>query len=276
MNLARTLAVLWRRRVLVAVGVLVAAVAATLSVSQVSLAPPSLESRANVFAAASSEMLVDTPDSAVADVNAELTPLSTRAEVFTRFLTSTDAVDRIAAVAGVPADALEARGPFQINLPEAERVPTAEERSSQIIGEDAVYRLRFESPPELPLITAFSQAPTEDEAVALAAAVPRVLQGYVRAAQRREQTPPARRVTIRELGQAEGAVVNEGAGVQIAVLVFLTVLVGWCMLLIPAHTIARGWREIDPEDEGFAPGPHRNGHGSAQHVPPPRQPEKAS
>lgn len=250
MGVARTLAVLWQRKFLVALGVLVAAAAATLSVYQFSLAPPSLESRANVFASASTEMLVDTPDSAVADVMADLTPLSVRAEVFTRFLTSTAAVDRIAAVAKVPADAVEARGPFQLNVPEAERVPTAEKRSSQIIGEDAVYRLRFESPPDLPLITVFSQAPTQAEAVALAAAVPKVLQGYVRQAQVREDTPPARRITIRELGRAEGAIVNEGADVQIAALVFFTVLIGWCMLLIPAHTIARGWREINLETAG--------------------------
>jgi hypothetical protein len=35
---------------------------------------------------------------------------------------------------------------------------------------------------------------------------------------------------------------------QIATLVFLVVLAGWCMLLIPAQTIARGWREIDAAD----------------------------
>jgi hypothetical protein len=125
------------------------------------------------------------------------------------------------------------------------------------------------------LITVFSQAPTREEAIALAAAVPQVLQGYVREAQQREATPAARRITIRELGQAQGAVVNEGASAQIAALVFLSVLVGWCMLLIPAHTIARGWREIDPEDDG--PGSRRNGngHGPPAHVPPPRQAEKA-
>jgi hypothetical protein len=43
-------------------------------------------------------------------------------------------------------------------------------------------------------------------------------------------------------------VVNQGANIQIAALVFIVVLGGWCMLLIPARTIARGWREAADVD----------------------------
>ena len=48
---------------------------------------------------------------------------------------------------------------------------------------------------------------------------------------------------IRKLGDATGGVVNEGANLQIALLVFIVVFGAWCMLLIPAQTLARGWRE---------------------------------
>ena len=62
MELARTLKYLWRRRRLVAMGIVVATIAAMLSVYQVGLFPPSLATRTNVFATASTQILVDTPD----------------------------------------------------------------------------------------------------------------------------------------------------------------------------------------------------------------------
>jgi hypothetical protein len=51
--------------------------------------------------------------------------------------------------------------------------------------------------------------------------------------------------------------VNQGANVQIAMLVFLVVIVGWSMLLIPAQTIAQGWRQLADEGED-----RTNGHGA--------------
>ncbi|HWM62711.1 MAG TPA: hypothetical protein VNP96_01825 [Solirubrobacterales bacterium] len=235
--------ILWRRRRLVALGAAVALVAALLSVYKVGLAPPSLESRTNVFATASTQILVDTPDSAFADVASDLDPLETRASVFARFLATPAAIALIAKEAGFPANAIEAQGPYDLNVATFHQGPTAEQRSSQIIGERALYRLRFENNPDLPIVSVFAQAPSEDKALALAAAAPMALRTYIDRLQARQQTPENRQVEIRQLGHATGGVVNEGANLQIATLVFVAVLVGWCMLLIPAQTIARGWRE---------------------------------
>lgn len=245
MELARTLKTLWIRRRLVALGALIAAIAALLSVYTVGLFPPSLSSRTNVFATASTQLLVDTPDSAFADLANDLTPLETRASVFARFLASPAALELIAREAKVPLDSIEAQGPYDMNLPTIQQEPTAGQRSSQIIGEGALYRLRFENNPVLPIVSAFAQAPTEAEALALADAAPRALRTYINRIQAEQDTPPDRRVVIRKLGKATGGVVNEGVNLQIALLVFAVVFGGWCMLLIPAHTIARGWREAD-------------------------------
>jgi hypothetical protein len=248
MGLARTLRTLWRRRRLVVLGAAIAAIAAILSIYSVSLAPPSLKSRTNVFAAASTQMLVDTPGSAFADLEAQFEPLDARAAVFARFLASPAAVSLIAREAGIPFDAIEAAGPYDINLPISEQEPTAEKRSSQIVGEGALYRLRFENNPTLPIITVYAQAPDREGAEALAGAVPVALRKYIDRLQDAQHTPPDRRVVIRRLGHATGGIVNAGANLQIATLVFLVVFVGWCMLLIPAHTIARGWREMGDDD----------------------------
>jgi hypothetical protein len=245
MELARTLKTLWLRRRLVALGAGLAALAALLSVYTISLAPPAMHSRTNVFATASTQLLVDAPDSAFADLANDLTPLETRASVFARFLASPTAVELVGREAGVPPGSIEAQGPYDMNLPVIQQEPTAGQRSSQIIGEGALYRLRFENNPVLPIVSVFAQAPTKAEAMALANAAPRALRTYISRLQERQQTPEDRQVVIRKLGDATGGVVNEGASFQIALLVFLVVFGAWCMLLIPAQTLARGWREAD-------------------------------
>lgn len=272
MELARTLKTLRRRRRLVVLGAAIAAIAALLSIYQVSLFPPGLKSRTNVFATASTQILIDTPDSTFADVANDVEPLNTRAGVFARFMTSPEALALIAREAKLPLDGIEAQGPYDLNVPEFQRVPTAERRSSQILGERALYRLRFENNPELPIISVFAQAPTTEEALALASAAPAALRGYIGGIQAREDTPLDRRVEVRKLGRAVGGVVNESASLQIATLVFIVVLIGWCLLLVPAQTIARGWRELG-DGESARPDRDsrrlRNGHGPGKAVPRP-------
>jgi hypothetical protein len=243
MEFARTLKNLWRRRRLVALGAFVAFVAAMLSIFTVGLVPPSLHSRTNVFATASTQLLVDAPDSAFADLANDLTPLETRASVFARFLASPVSLQLIARDAHVSADSIEAEGPYDMNLPVIQQEPTAGARSTQLIGEGDLYRLRFENNPVLPIVSVFAQAPTKDEAIALANAAPKALSTYISSIQARQNTPDDRRVVIRKLGNATGGVVNKGASLEIGMLVFFVVFGAWCMLLVPAHTIARGWRE---------------------------------
>jgi hypothetical protein len=249
MEPARILKILWQRRRLVALGALVAALVAMLSVYTVSLFPPGLKPRTNVFATASTQLLVDAPNSAFADLENEMTPLETRASVFARFLATPAAIELIAADSGVPADEIEAAGPYDINLPVIDQEPTAGQRSSQIIGEGALYRLRFENNPVLPIVSVFAQAPTEREAIALADSVPRALSTYITGIQAKQQTPRSRRVVIRKLGNAIGGVVNKNANIEIGLLVFFVVFGAWCMLLVPAQTIARSWRESWADDE---------------------------
>jgi len=261
MEFARTLRTLWTRRRLVVLGLVIATIATMLAVYNVSLFPPSLKSRSKVFATASTQILVDTPESAFADLSSNIEPLETRANVFARFLASPVAVSRIAQKAGMPADSIDAKGPFEINVPLFEVEPTAEQRGSQIVGERDLYRLRFEANPNLPIISVFAQAPTEKQARKLAGAVPAALRDYIEQIQDQQDTPTRSRVEIRRLGEATGGVVNKGADMQIAVLVFLAVMIGWCMLLIPAQTIAKGWREVaDEEEAGRGPG-GTNGNG---------------
>lgn len=263
MELARTLNALWRNRLWFAIGILVATAAAIVTVYSVSLFPPKLTSRTNEFATASTQILVDTPNSSFANLQEEVDPLNYRAGVFARFLASPEAITLIAREAGLPADAIEAQPPYEQGQPLFAVEPTAEKRSSQIIGERALYRLRFENNPNMPLISVYAQAPTDEAARRLADAAPEALQSYVTGIQESQKTPPKRRVTLRQLGDAKGATVNAGANLQIALLVFFVVLVLWSLLLIPAHTIMRGWRSGGPRDRGGPPYSNGNGHGDS-------------
>jgi hypothetical protein len=262
MELARTLNLLWQRRRLVVLGAFIALIAAVLATNRVGIFPPSLEARTNVFATATTQILIDTPDSAFADTSHDLEPLDTRAAVFARFLASPTARLLIARQAKLPYAAIEAQGPYDQELPLFQQEPTAERRSSQIFGEKALYRLRFDNNPNIPIIAVYAQGPSKDEAVRLADAVPTALQGYVKHLQVEQNTPRKERVEVRKLGNATGGVVNGKANLEIAFLVFVVVLAGWCMLMIPAQTIARGWREVR-EEEAEAPRarPRSNGNG---------------
>jgi hypothetical protein len=262
MEFARTLKSLWRKRLLLAIGVVIAAAVAIISVFQVSLFPPKLTSRTNEFATASTQILVDTPNSSFANLAEEVDPLNFRAGVFARFLASPEAIGLIAREAGLPAKAIEAQGPYEQGQPLFAIEPTAEKRSSQIIGERSLYRLRFENNPNMPLISVYAQAPTGAEAKSLADAAPAALQSYVKGIQKTQKTPAKRRVTLRQLGDASGGTVNAGANLQIGVLVFFVVLVLWCLLLIPARTILRGWRSGPPRDGGGSP--RSNGHANGE------------
>jgi hypothetical protein len=263
MELARTLKALWRNRLWFAIGILIATATAIVSVYSVSLWPPTLTSRTNEFATASTQVLVDTPNSSFANLKEEVDPLNYRAGVFARFLASPEAINLIAREAGLPADAIEAQPPFEQGQPLFEIEPTAEKRSSQIIGERAVYRLRFENNPNMPLIAVYAQAPTASTAKRLADAAPAALRSYVTGIQEAQKTPAALRVTVRQLGDASGGTVNAGVNVQIALLVFFVVLFLWSLLLIPARTIVRGWRKGGPPGGGGPPYSNGNGHGDS-------------
>jgi hypothetical protein len=261
MELARILKSLWHNRLWFAIGILVATAAAIVSVYSVGLWPPTLTSRTNEFATASTQILVDTPNSSFANLEDEVDPLNYRAGVFARFLASPEAINLIAREANLPADAVEAQPPFEQGQPLYAIEPTAEKRSSQIIGERALYRLRFENNPNMPLISVYAQAPTDEEAKRLADAAPAALQNYVMGIQKKQKTPAQQRVTLRQLGDAHGGTVNAGANLQIALLVFFVVLFLWSLLWIPARTIARGWRKDGPSGGGGSPPSDGNGHG---------------
>jgi hypothetical protein len=242
MEFALVLRELSRRWPLLLVGVLVAAVAAMFSVYRVE--GTKLKARSLQYSSASTQVLVDSPASFLGDISQSyepLTALSARAEVYANFMASPAVLKLIGEQAGIPGEQIYAAGPVNANEPRVVQEPTALRRNVEIAGETTPYRLSFESQANLPTITINSQAPTTRQAIRLANGAAVGLQRYVSRLETANGIRLGSRVTIRRLGSANGAVVNGGISKALATIVFVAVLLLWCVLMLAVTRFAKNW-----------------------------------
>lgn len=252
MEFALVLRELLSRRLLLALGVLVAAAAAIFSIYRVdggNLKPRSLQ-----YSSASTQLLVDAPSSVLGSIAQPFEPLTEHALVYANFMASPAVLELIGQQVGLQGDQIYAAGPVNANLPRVEQEPTALKRNVEITGETKPYRLNFTSAPNLPTIGVYAQAPTTSQAVALANAAVTGLRLYVTSVERASKTKPSARITIRQLGPANGAVVDSGIKRSLAAIVFLAVLLLWCVLLLVGVRFRENWRaSAGLSDRGQAP-----------------------
>jgi hypothetical protein len=241
MGLALALRELSRRRRLLALGVLVAAIAAVLSVYR--LDGLALKSRSLQYSSASTQALVDASSSVLGNLSQASEDLSTRAAVYANFMASPAVLSLVGQQVGLSGDQIYAAGPVNANEPRVEQEPTALKRNVEITGETVPYRLNFESQSSLPTINIYAQAPTTPQAVALANAAVVGLQRYVTSLENEDKVPAASRITIRQLGPANGAVVDGGISKQLAVMVFVAIFLLWCVLMLVGPRFRGIWRE---------------------------------
>ncbi len=240
MELALAFRELWRRRWIVALGILVAAVAAVLSVYR--LDGFTLKARSLQHSGASTQILVDTKSSVLANVSPSFEPLNSRAIVYANFMTSPVVLELISRQVGLRGDQIYAAGPVDTLQPRTVQEPTELSRNIQVTGESAPYRLNFNSVTNLPTIGVYAQAPTTSVAIALANASVVGLQKYVTGIEKAENTPAASRIAIRQLGTATGGVVNSGISKSLAALVFAAMLLLWCVLVLVGARFRASWR----------------------------------
>jgi hypothetical protein len=240
MELARAIRQLWKMRLLVALGVLIAAGAAWLSVHGKSLQ----------YSAASTQALVDSQSSVLGNVSQSSEALSARAQLYANFMASPAILEDIGRQVGLAGGQLYAAGPVNAQEPRVEQEPTDLKRNVEITGETKPYKLNYEAQGNLPTITIYSQAPTTKTAVALANAAVVGLQHYV--TQIEPNVAPQKRIVIRQLGPATGSVVDGGVSKTLAGLVFVAVLLLWCVLLLYASRFRDVWLRsaVSPDEAG--------------------------
>jgi len=261
MELANVLRELWRRKVWVAFAALLAVFIGLSTAYRVSLFPPELEPRTKEFAAASTEVLIDAGVSSLGDLRGDLEPLGLRAAIFARIVKSERVRTTISKRADVPSG-ISVEGPtVAATGPETREAPAAE-RARDILSEGTPYRVELDVETGVPVINVFTRAPTLREAERMANATFSAMRSYVRAnertALRRTQARAraddrrvprrlklSRRVSVSQLGDAEGAVVNEGVDAPLIALSTIGSFIALLLLILLGAGVARGWRLED-------------------------------
>jgi capsular polysaccharide biosynthesis protein len=251
MELAQILRTLSRRKLALTV-VLILAIAAALATGyQVSFSPPKLESRALPSGQATTQILVDSPQSAIADLKQDTAPLVTRATVFAQFMTSSTIRERISKATGIPVSQITAEGPFSGPGDAQNAVTPSEARGSQVRAQTHPYRLTFVAQEQLPLVSVYAAAPTAALAAKLANGVYTAVRGYVDEIAAADATNPEHRVTVRQLGTAGASTVHTGGSKALMVLAFLAIIIFGCLLIIATAALRRRGQAVDEAVEEY-------------------------
>lgn len=257
MALVETIRQLWQRKMLVALVLALAIGAAILSAYRVGLSPPELQKRSLSVAAASSQILVDSPQSTLvagADLGT-FDALATRAKIYGQYLASPAARQEIADRAGVPARSISTSGPFSAATGQnTYSSQSSEERSGELLQEGATNRLVFIAQEGVPILTVESQAADSDTAIALAEASFGTLVHYVDSL-RADGKPVRHGVTVRELGAPEGGTLGGSNNMILMALAFLVVFGLGCAAILLVPTFAQRWRALDDGDHRHPPQP---------------------
>lgn len=245
MALVETIRQLWQRKLLVGLVLALAVAAAIFSAYRVTSS--GLESRSLAVAAASSQILVDSPDSTLVQ-GAELgtfEALATRAKIYGQYLASLDARQEIAKQAGVPARSIATSGPFSSATGQtAYSSQSSEERAGELLQEGAQNRLVFTAQEGVPILTVDAQSASSETAIALAGASFKTLENYVKGLEA-DGKPVRQGVTVRELGAPEGGTLGGSNNMILMVLAFLLVLGLGCAAILLVPTFAQRWRALN-------------------------------
>jgi hypothetical protein len=261
MELAQILKTLKERKLAVVAIIIVATLPAIAVGYRISGFPPKLSSRSVASGTATTQILIDSPQSAIADLKQDTAPLVTRATVFAQFMTSTTIRQRIADATGIPMSQITAEGPFSGPSAGENVVTPSEARGGQVRAETQLYRLSFVAQDQLPLITVYATAPTAGGAAKLANGVYAGVRNYIDGLESEYSTDPKHRVTVRQLGLADAGTVHSGASKVLMILAFLAFLTVGCLALIGGA----GLRQrkvaledaIEPLEQEQAVGPFR-------------------
>jgi hypothetical protein len=238
MDLAHIVLRLWRLRIWVAVAAVLSIVVAILATYHVSLAPPRLSQDKLTFGAASSEILVDSPKSSLADLSKDLQPLINRASIYADFLKSEPIKAEIARRAGIPVEALLVRGQTELQAPATDK--TASAYAAADTGASGALSVTFRQSPDSPILQIFTSAPNGRAAIRLADAAADGVSAYITQVQATDAVAQPYRVQVRQLGKATGGDVSTAPAGKTSLLLGVVVFAVLCGLILVASNLRRG------------------------------------
>jgi hypothetical protein len=223
--------------------------------------PGGIERRSTSVGAATSQVLVDSAESTLVKGAAsdQLAALGTRASVYAQYLSSREAVGKIARELKLNPLLITASGPFSEGTGIRDYGEQgAESRATDLVDESKAYRLVFQAQEDVPIITVYATAPTVQGSLELAHSAYKVLSGYIgelkREAAKESRINPEPKpvvssagplindIIVRQLGQPEGGLVGGSADMMLMVLAFVGVFGLGCLIFAIATGFMRHWR----------------------------------
>lgn len=227
------------------VAFVVGVAAAILSIYQVSLLPPGAHSRDWEIGAASTTLLIDTPQSEILNLKAttdDFGSLQARAALIGNLMATDPVKATIAKLMGIKPSQIQATSPVTANVPQTLTEPGSGASASDILASADHYKLQLQVDPAVPVLHIYAQAPSGGGAVDLANDSVKGLKLYLSSLSSTRGLNPAAHVDLTQLGSAYGGVINSGVSKEIALLVFGT---GFVTVLFAAALVRKfrvGWR----------------------------------
>jgi hypothetical protein len=237
------LRVLWRRRIAVGLGALLALLIGVLTSSAVSLSPPGLQSRTTVSGFAQEHVLVNTPTSLLADARAKgAASIETRAVLLSDLLASNEARTRMARGAGLrPAEI----GVVGLGTAAPDVVTPLAEQAIQATQPHTPYLVTVSEGPSLPILSVLATAPEEKAAARLAGAATATLASLAR-----EAPTAGGDLKVERLGEEQTGSKVVGARKSKAAIAALLVFILWCTAVVVLDGFLRRRRSPSPRTAG--------------------------
>lgn len=243
MGLGIRLRKLWRLKLGVSISLVVALLAALLSVYNVG--PSGVTPRSLEMATATTHVVVDTPESIMTDLRENtysIGALVNRAVVLGNVIASTSVEEKIAQEAHIPGAQLRIQAPLTAQESALPANSQNQRQITDIIKLNDQYRILINANPTVPMLDIYAQAPTATNAAALANAAVDQLKRYVANLATRQGTPRRDQTRLVQLGRATGTVINPGVKYQMAVLAFILTFLASCATVVFVARVRAGWR----------------------------------
>jgi hypothetical protein len=226
------------------------------------IGPGGVERRSVAVGAATGQILVDSAESTLVEGagSDQIAALGTRARVYAQYLSSRDAVNKIAQEIKIDPAFITAAGPFSegTGIQDYDQ-QGAESRARDLVDEGKQYRLVFAAQEDVPIITVYSTGPDTSQALAAAKSSFIVLKDYIdelkvdarhaeavappqKDPQGASSVPLVENIVVRELGAPEGGLVGGKADYVLMILAFLSVFGLGCLVVAAASGFMRHWR----------------------------------
>jgi hypothetical protein len=241
----------WGALISVAVGLLAAGWAA----GGITLFPPGKAEREAEIASSSTQVVVDTPRSAILDVRQDsyaIQSLTDRSVLLGNLIASPPVREYIAKKSSIPVDLLQVTAPLTPDQPRAPAALGKKRGPGELVKSNAEYRLAIRANPTVPVLALYAQAPTPETAERIANSAVEGLREYLDNIAVAQDTASRDQIRLLQLGPAApSGVINPGVRWQLGVVAFILAFGLSCAAFVLLRRVREGYR-LARTRHGFA------------------------